>query len=221
MRKGFSLVELLVVIAIIAALAGVSYGPIMSKMKAADQIKAVANGKNISTALISFAGSNDGLYPNEDTANSSESGDTAEGCFTQVMNSGGIEDEMIFWNTANIAAGTVTAKRPDNDGELTSGECCWGYVVNLSSSSSTRSPLFFDASSQSGTFDTGVWQGRAIVGKIDGSVVAMEIDYGGGAPTEDDGSSKTGSITEKRGSTDVDIFSESSLPNGAEVLVPN
>lgn len=221
MRKGFSLVELLVVIAIIAALAGVSYGPIMNKMKAADLIKAVTNAKNINTALVSFAGANDGLYPNEDTANSSESGDTAEGCFTQVMNTGEIEDEMIFWNKANIAVGTVTAKRPDNDGTLTSGENCWGYVSGLSTSSSTRTPIIFDASSQSGTFNTAVWNGKAIVAKLDGSAVAMDIEYGGGKPTEDDGSAKSGPIEEKRGNSNIDIFDTQNLPKGAEVLVPS
>lgn len=221
MRKGFSLVELLVVIAIIAALAGVSYGPIMNKMRAADQIKAVTNAKNINTALVSFAGSNDGLYPNEDTANSTESGDTAEGCFTQVMNTGDIEDEMVFWNNANIAAGTVTAARPNNDGILTSGENAWGYVSGLSTSSSTRTPIIFDASAEPGVFNTGVWNGKAIVAKLDGSATAMDIAYGGGKPTNDDGTPKTGPIEEKRGESNIDIFDPQNLPKGAEVLVPN
>ena len=220
MRKGFSLVELLVVIAIIAALAGVAYGPIISRMKEADKTNAIANGRNIHTALLSFASNNDGLFPNEDTANSSESGDSAEGNFTQLLNDGGGVTEDLFWNSPNINAGTVSATKPNNDGQLTSGENCWGYVANLSSSSNPRTPLFFDSSSQAGTFTTGVWDGRAIVGKVDGSVTAMEIDYGSGGATEEDGTAKSGNIIEKRGSSKIDIFSESNLPKGAEVQVP-
>ena len=220
LRKGFSLVELLVVIAIIAGLAAMSYGPIMKQVKAASLTNALNNGKQIYTALFSYAKDNDGLYPNEGTAGDGETGDSAEACFTQLLNAGVIDDEEAFWSKENIALGTVNAETPDNDGELTPGENAWGYVRGLSTSSRTNLPIIFDSSDTAGQFDTVVWEGKAIVAKLNGSVEAMKINYGGGRATEDDGSSKTGSIEEKRGATDLDIFSSTALPNGADVLVP-
>jgi len=220
LRKGFSLVELLVVIAIIAGLAAMSYGPIMKQVKAAALTNAINNAKQIHTALFSFAKDNDGLYPNEGTASTGETGNSPEDCFTQLINAGVIDDEEAFWSKENIVLGTVVAETPDNDGTLTAGENAWGYVRGLSTSSRTNLPIIFDASDTAGTFDTAVWDGKAIVAKLNGSVEAMKIEYGGGKPIEDDGSSKTGTIEEKRGSTDLDIFSSTALPNGAEVLVP-
>ena len=115
-------------------------------------------------------------------------------------------------------ASTVSEERPDNDGELSTGENAWGYVRGLAMKSYPRTPIFFDSSAEAGTFHAGVWNGRAIVAKIDGSVVAMEIDYGGGSPLNDDGSFKLGPIIETRGMEKVDIFKD--LPEGAVVLVP-
>ena len=220
LRKGFSLVELLVVIAIIAGLAAMSYGPIMKQVKAAAKTNAINSGKQIYTALFSYAKDNDGLYPNAGTAGTGETGDTAEACFTQLLNAGVVDDEEGFWSKENIAIGTVTAETPDNDGTLTGGENAWGYVRGLSTSSRTNLPIIFDSSASAGQFDTAVWEGQAIVAKLNGSVEAMKINYGGGKPIEEDGTSKTGTIDEKRGSTQLDIFSETALPNGAEVLVP-
>ncbi len=220
LRKGFSLVELLVVIAIIAGLAAMSYGPIMKQVKAAALTTAINNAKQLQVALFSFAKDNDGLYPNEGTAGTGETGTSAEACFTQLLNAGVIDDEEAFWSKENIVIGTVNPETPDNDGTLTSGENAWGYVRGLSTSSRTNLPLIFDSSKTAGAFDTAVWEGKAIVAKLNGSVEAMKIEYGGGKPIEDDGSSKTGTITEKRGSTDLDIFSSTALPSSATVLVP-
>ncbi|MFC5050826.1 type II secretion system protein [Rubritalea spongiae] len=219
--KGFSLVELLVVIAIIAGLAAMSYGPIMKQIQEGKKLEAINSGKNIHTALLSYAKDNDGLFPSEDTARNSEDGSSAEGCFTMLINSGKIEDEKIFWNVQNNVTGATKAAQPDLNGEVESGENAWGYVSGLSSSSRTNVPLIFDSSVSVGEFDTAVWNGLAIIVKADGSASAMRINYGDGKPLNDDGSSKTGPIEETRGGTDVDLFSDTNLPNGAEVLVPS
>ncbi|PQJ28287.1 hypothetical protein BSZ32_07045 [Rubritalea profundi] len=48
------------------------------------RIYAINNGKQLSTALFSYASDHDGMYPNEQTAMAEfgEPGDTAEACFT-------------------------------------------------------------------------------------------------------------------------------------------
>ncbi|MFC4992182.1 type II secretion system protein [Rubritalea tangerina] len=219
LRKGFSLVELLVVIAIIAGLAAVSYGPIIKQMKAAEKNNAITAARNIYTAMQSYANDNDGLFPNESTARSGENGSTAEGCFTMLINAGKIDNEEIFWNTANNSIGTTAAAKPDLNGEVDPGENAWGYVSGLSTSSRTNLPLLFDASTDIGTFDTGVWDGFAIVAKLDSSVEALRIDYTG-APLNEDGTSKQGAILEKRGGSNVDIFQEG-LPAGTTVIPAN
>lgn len=219
-RRGFSLVELLVVIAIIAGLAGLSYGPIMKQIQEGKKLEAISSGRNIHTALLSYAKDNDGLFPSADTARNDENGDTVEGCLTMLINSGKVEDEKVFWNVQNNVTGATKAAQPNLDGVVDPGENAWGYVSGLSSSSRTNIPLIFDSSVQAGQFDTGVWSGLAIVVKADGAAEAMRINYGPGKPLNDDGSSKLGSITEKRGGTEVDLFSEEALPNGAEILVP-
>lgn len=218
--KGFTLVELLVVIAIIAGLAAMSYGPIMRQVKASKRTEAINNGKQIHTALMSFAQDNDSQFPSELTARDGETGDTAEACFTQLLNAGVIDDEKYFYNAVVAERLATTAETPDNDGTLTSGECTWGYVSGLSMTSKSGCPVVFDSSTQPGTFDTGVWDGKAVVVRLDGAATAMDIEYSGSA-LEDDGSSKQGPIVEEKGSTKVDIFKTPYLPARADVLVPS
>lgn len=189
------------------------------------------NATNLYKAMTSFALENEGLYPNEETAQKidtarwmepkwEETGwKTAEGCFAQLLLTGEIKDEHIFWSRANHAIGTVAKTRPENDGVLNSGENAWGYVRGLNLKDPMSTPLFFDSSVQAGIFDSTVWDGKAIVARVDGSVTSMDIDYGAGPPFEEDGSSKQGPITEKRNGEFVDIFEN--LPKGAVVLVPS
>lgn len=219
-RKGFTLVELLVVIAIIAGLAAMSYGPIMRQVKASKRTEAINNGKQIHAAMMSYAQDNDSQFPSDLTARDSETGDTAEACFTQLLNAGTIDDEKYFYNAVVAEKLSTSGKKPDNDGQITSGESTWGYVKGLSMTSKSGCPLIFDSSTTVATFDTGVWDGKAVVVRLDGSATAMSIEYSGAA-IEDDGSSKTGPITEERGSTNVDIFTTPYLPARAEVLVPS
>ena len=220
LRKGFSLVELLVVIAIIAGLAAMSYGPIMKQVKAAAKTNAINNSKQIFVALTSFASDNDGLFPNAGTAKTGETGGSAVACFTQLLNAGKIDEEATFWNAENIVLDTVDAVKPDEDGTLTAGENAYGYIEGLSSSSRTNLPITFDSSKDGAAFNTAVWDGSAIITKLNGSVKALPIAYGGGKPLNDDGSGKDGPINEKRGTSDIDIFAASSLPGSAIVHGP-
>ncbi|MFT5882735.1 MAG: prepilin-type N-terminal cleavage/methylation domain-containing protein [Crocinitomicaceae bacterium] len=213
LRKGFSLVELLVVIAIIAGLAAMSYGPIMKQVKAAAKTTAINNGKQIYTALFSFASDNNGIFPNENTG---DDGDTAEACFTQLLDAGKIDEEVSFWNKENSVLGVVDGTGPpDEDGILTSGENAWGYVSGLNTSSRTNIPLIFDSVAGEGSFDTAVWEGQAIVVKINGSSQAMQIEYDGPA-VDSSGDSQQGAIEENENN----IFDRVDNIDSAEVLLP-
>jgi len=205
-RKGFTLVELLVVIAIIATLAGLSYGPIMKQLNAADRTEAVSNGRSISTALLSFFAANDSNFPNEITSRGREV-DTPEALFQQLIDSDFIDDEGLFWNRRNARLGSANISEPDNNGTLTSGELVWGYVMNLDISKG-RQPIFFDAavsaSNAGASFSTLPWGGKAIIGRIDGSVEASQISFMGLAEARG-GVGQEGPIEE--GLPALDIFS--------------
>lgn len=160
------------------------------------------------------------MYPSEQTAVTElgESGDTAEACFTQLLNAGIVDDEEVFWSRENAVIGTVDIMKPDLDGLVTSGENAWGYVSGLTTSSDTSQPIIFDASTSPGVFDSAVWDGESIVAKLDGSVQSLKINISDGGPFNDDGSSKHGPVIVKREGKLVDIFE--SLPEGTTVLVP-
>ncbi|MEO1856231.1 MAG: type II secretion system protein [Rubritalea sp.] len=213
LRKGFSLVELLVVIAIIAGLAAMSYGPIMKQVKAAAKTNAINSGKQIHVALFSFASDNDGIFPNENTG---DSGATAEACFTQLIEAGKIDEEATFWNKENSVIGTTNGTAPPNeDGTLEPGENAWGYVSGLNNSSSSNIPLIFDSSETAKSFDTAVWEGQAIVVKINGSCEALKITYDGPA-IDSSGNSQQGAIEENS----EDIFDRAENITGTTIHVP-
>lgn len=211
-RKGFSLVELLVVIAIIAGLAAMSYGPIMRQVKAAGQTQAINKGRNIYAALFSFAKDNDGIFPNDDSL---ESGGSDSNDYLQVLlDRALVDNEEQFWvKENNILAHTETTQ-PDNDGNLDGGENSWVYVKDLTTSSRTSLPILADSWVSGTNFDTEVWEGKAILVKLDGSAAAAELAYDGGKPLNDDGSGKQVPLQEKRGNSEKDIFTSENLRSG-------
>jgi len=216
-RKGFTLVELLVVIAIIATLAGLSYGPIMKQLTAAERIDAITNGRSINTALLSFFAANDSNFPNGTT---SRGGDITapESLFQQLFDSDFVDDEEYFWNRRNARLGAADINKPNNDGTLDADELVWGYVMNVDITKGDQ-PLFFDsaitATNTSGSFSTLTWGGKAIIGRVDGSVTATQITFVGLADQQ--GRGQAGPIVE--GTPAVDIFSR--LTTTAVVLPTN
>jgi hypothetical protein len=172
---------------------------------------AINNAKQISVALYSYAADHDGMYPNEQTASAEldEFGDTAEACFTQLLNAGKIDEEGSFWSKKNTVLGSVNAETPDEVGTLTAGENAWGYVRGLTTSSPTETPILFDSSKVAGEFSTQVWEGKAIVVKLNGSVKMMDI-----SPAD----KPFGHIYEERDGKKMNLFKD--LPDGAEILVP-
>lgn len=208
-RKGFTLVELLVVIAIIAALAGVSYGPIMKQIGAADRSEAISNGKSINTALLAYYSKNR-EFPRDGVTD-------AISAFQILLDTGEIDDEKYFWNRNNGSHPGTTAGLAgvDNDLTLTAVENVWGYTQDLDTSDGS-SPIMYDCVDTvaigAGSFFADIWDGQALILRVDGSASAENIDF---APPITD--TTAGPINEERNGT-MDIMVN--IPGTATVYAP-
>ena len=192
-----------------------AYGPIQKQLRAAELTSANGNFKQIYTALYSYAKDHDGLYPTDLESDSP----TAVACFNKLLKAGVIDDEETFWSKRNAQAiGSASTSSPNNNRPLTENENTAGYVMGLSTRSPTNLPILFDSSTEVGIFNTSVWEGYAIITKVNGSVNLMRISYEEGSPLNEDGSAKFGTILEKRGRGEIDIFKD--LPEGTTVLPP-
>ena len=210
-RKGFTLVELLVVIAIIAALAGLSYGPIMKQLNAADRTEAISNARSINTALLGFYAANNSQYPNENTERGTAI-TTANTAFQQLIDNAIVDDEKFFWNSTN---GRILGnpQEPVTDGTLDQDENVWHYIMNLDAGDG-NTPIFYDSIDTGNVFTAETWDGKAVIALVDGSVNAEQIDFDGLVePTP--GNFATGPV---RNSNDDDILDVTVLPSGAEIL---
>ena len=210
-RKGFTLVELLVVIAIIAALAGLSYGPIMKQLNAADRTEAISNARSINTALLGFYAANNSQYPNENTERGTAI-TTANTAFQQLIDNAIVDDEKFFWNSTN---GRILGnpQEPVTDGTLDQDENVWHYIMNLDAGDG-NTPIFYDSIDTGNVFTAETWDGKAVIALVDGSVNAEQIDFDGLVePTP--GDFATGPV---RNSNDDDILDVTVLPSGAEIL---
>lgn len=186
-RKGFTLVELLVVIAIIVALAALATPQIFKALKRAALAEAISNARQVKLALDSFANDFDGVYPSDDTAD-----EVAEGlaggqnsnAYLKQLHMAGIADsEIIFW----VKNSPVANKRPpDNkikDGNrpsqneiLKAGDCHWAYVVDHDNTDNGTRPILMDPYKPgSSDFDEELWDWKAVVMTLDGSVKALRM----------------------------------------------
>ncbi len=92
-KKGFTLIELLVVIAIIAALGGLSFGPIMNHLTNAEVKKAQNVCKQLTGAISTFESEYDSLpYTGSSYPSSDEEIETDTADFLEVIM--GLEDEI-------------------------------------------------------------------------------------------------------------------------------
>ena len=188
-----------------------SFGPIQQQLRAVEKVRAISNFKQIFVALSSYANDHDGLYP-DDSENESA---TAATCLNKLLKAEKIDAEECFWNKKNAQIiGTASKSSPKNNRSLTENENTTGYVMGLTTSSSTNHPILFDSSTESGVFNTSVWEGKAIVSKLNGSVKALHISKVSNASNQ----KNEGYILERREGIIVDIFQE--LPQGSTVLAP-
>ena len=222
--RGFTLIELLVVVAIIALLAvGVFplYSKIMLEMKAKS---AMRQAYQIHQSLFAYASSHDQVFPNQ----TPDGGDFSDSntAYRQLFVGGLMDDEKLFYVQGSAWHGKLT--KPDGDmgtlannfsQALTAGENHWGYVRNLTSDSSDSTlPIVMDGGMDGtpGRYTSdvkqrgGVWKGR----------FAITVRIGGSAKVNDISANQDGTVKDKRGGVEVDIFSDAFGTNTADALNP-
>ncbi len=187
LRRGFTLVELLVVIVIIASLAGLTAPMVIKQRKKADQTEAVNNARQIGFALIEFE-SEYGSFPDASTALTvatntgitANDATSANGLFNQLFAAGLTKSEAMFY------AKSAYTKKPDGiitTGKiLEAGECGFGILTNGPTGYATSgnpgrvicaTPFTKDAASYA--FDGDLYDGKAVILKIDNSVSSVNI----------------------------------------------
>lgn len=185
-NQGFTLIELMVVITIIAILASITV-PVVTKVKAkADLSRDISNARQIVLACKSFASDWDGVYPSFDPSAEQEGGGgeesgelgTSTDAFNVLIGEGYIDTESIFWmQTKN----PEKLRPPREDGELEVEENCYTYVMGLTDTSFSRSPLIADEQEGPGSYgEYHPWleMRKAVVGYSGGHVVAERLDSG-------------------------------------------
>jgi prepilin-type N-terminal cleavage/methylation domain-containing protein len=187
--RGFTLVELLVVIVIIAALAGLTAPMVIRQRKKADQTEAVNNARQIGMALFEFE-SEYGTFPDNTTAatvatnteTTAVSGNTANDRFRQLIRSGIAQSEAMFYSK------TSYTKKPDgifdtDTKALSAGEVGYGLMekadgTGLSAAGNPARPVVmtpFDQSLASEKFDFDMYDGKAVILKLDNSAASYPI----------------------------------------------
>jgi prepilin-type N-terminal cleavage/methylation domain-containing protein len=204
MRGGFTLVELLVVIVIIAALAGLTAPMVIRQRKKADQVEALSNAKNIGLAMFEFEAEY-GSYPEigtgtittaaQITANTGNTCPatiaTSNDAFRMLVAANFTESEqMFFCKTA------YSSKKPDGAIDkpgltaaktLAKGDVGFGYLMESTTKAFTSAgnpgrvlcatPLAFTGGTfTADTFDFGVYDGKAVVLKMDNSAAVLNIN---------------------------------------------
>ncbi len=144
LRQGFTLIELLVVIAIIALLASVSYGPILDQLNKGEQMQALQNMRNVSTAMDEFKNNSKlNNFPDDITADrvvkmhtymaglGKLSGETSNDYFRQLFNSESVSENNFYAKVQTASGGsTITADNDIYDGKaLVAGEVGISYVL--------------------------------------------------------------------------------------------
>jgi len=188
MRRGFTLVELLVVIVIIAALAGLTAPMVIRQRKKADQTEAVSNARQVGLAMFEFENEYSG-YPDATTAAAvtaatgstlTLSGTNSNDYFRQLIAGNFTQSEKMFY------AKIPNVKKPDEDisaaKALAEGEVGFAYLLNgtngFSAAGNPSRPLVVTPllnNAIDGTFDSGPFDGKAIVLKMDNSVTSINI----------------------------------------------
>ena len=152
------------------------------------QNQIVYNAKQILAACDIYAADRGGVFPigkfdpTLERITSDEPADSAEPCFTDLLEVGAIDFERTFWSTVHkVQCGE---EEPDENDELEADENCWDYVVGMDKVSAWNLPVVFEASDdgegKQWTEEGGhPWSKEVVVGYKDGSVEKVKLDERG------------------------------------------
>ncbi|MEM6884117.1 MAG: type II secretion system protein [Verrucomicrobiota bacterium] len=140
-KSGFTLVELLVVITIIAILASLAIPGVNLALDKANQLKDVANAKQLGTILFTAANDNNGLYPTLNASGAAAS--DSVGIFE------GLVADQYLTNASVLATTKCSAYKGTLESDQISGKLAgtqpryvgWAYTLGLDTSSDGRFPL--------------------------------------------------------------------------------
>ncbi len=180
-RKGFTLVELLVVIAIIASLAALSTPAVTKALKRAALTTSVSNARQVKLALDNFAVDFDGEYINDTNGAVIQvgfaAGSSADVYYDVLIDSGALDrsDEGLFYSKEYRTA-LPALMEGDGVAPLAATECAYGYVKGLANTSPGPAPVVTTKPiNAAGTFPSGVWDHRAVIARVNGSVAAERL----------------------------------------------
>lgn len=189
MRRGFTLVELLVVIVIIAALAGLTAPMVIRQRKKADQTEATNNARQIGIAFLEFE-TEYGSFPDAatavtvatNTATTPVSGTTANDRFRQLIRAGIAQSEPMFYSKTSYTKKADGITTTDTQA-VGAGEVGFGIMVKvddtaLSGAGNPSRPILltpFATGLTGEKFDFDVYDGKAVIWKLDSSVTSVAI----------------------------------------------
>ncbi|MCF6314389.1 MAG: type II secretion system GspH family protein [Verrucomicrobiales bacterium] len=181
-QGGFTLIELLVVITIIALLASMAMPAFNGIQTTAKITKDVNNCKQIVLSCRTFAADWDGVFPSFDpNANNGGGGGGNAGFSTSteafnVLIPEYMDTELIFWTPSQ---NPQKLRPPIEDGILNQNENSFLYVMGLTDTSFSRSPLIANGEMTGpgayGEFHPWLAVKKAVVGYVGGQVVVEKL----------------------------------------------
>ena len=199
-NQGFTLIELLVVITIIALLASMAMPAFNGIQTTAKITKDVNNCRQIVLACRTYASDWDGIFPSE-TEDGSKFGTSTE-AFNELIPDY-VDTEIIFWTPSQ---NPDKLKPPVEDEELEQKENSFAYVVGLTDTSFSRSPLVangeMDGPGEYGEFHPWLSSKAAVVGYVGGHVVKEKLISNEPGATIRSKDGKMKNIFEKRAGKD-------------------
>lgn len=178
------------ILIVATSLIAVAVNPFVNALNRSKLAEDISRARQVKLALDNFASDFDGIYPCQDTAiEISDSPPSADSNshFRQLHLSGICDSEVIFWvKGASVCRKAPPDNRTKRKGQLIEkqilkrGDCGWAYVVDHDNTDSGMRPILLSAY-LNGTkaFDRNLYQGKAILLTLDGSVKAFPLDAAG------------------------------------------
>jgi hypothetical protein len=178
-----------IVASILFVLAGLTAPMVVRSAKKTEQTEAVSNARQIGLALFEFEAQY-GAFPNDKTKDLvaknypdhdfNLSGKSSNALFRQLFAAGLTQSEQMFY------AQVKGTRKPDGDfspGEaLKKGEVGFGYMAGLNPvGNPARVIAFCPIIRGTGRFDPKPFKGKAVLLRLDNSVVSVNIDKHGHA----------------------------------------